>query len=618
MTDTGVDSKVLSGSALYRGQPDLSRFPLADNDELVYAPSTRTTAVLSPTRAQILQACRGYATLDQHASRLATEFNCGPQHLGALRQELSSLAQSGLLVAHQDLLGRFLRHPAAQAEPPRLSLLCMPTRNRPEFLFRALRSYAQCAKEFTRELSFLIADQSEDPAMISANAQVLAQLSGEFNLSFFHAGNEDVAEFSRLLSNQSGVPLELVRFALSFDDQYSVAMGANRNALLLASVTETVVQADDDSVCKVAPSPDLKEGLTLTSQYDPTGFWFPSEEESAVLEARFSQRDFFALHEQLLAKHPGRCISEAGLEFVECDQMGTNFVRQALDEGRHVVATSVGLGGDSGIGVANPFLALDGLARGRLVRSESHYRFVMKEQRMMRCASRATISDGAFISGVNIGLDNRQMLPPFLPVHRNEDGVFAHCLRACSVGSIGYLPFMILHLRTQRWNGTTEELVNRAVRNRAGDLIELLITTYQPLPDKSDPVRNTIALGRWLAQWGCAPPSELEEMLRIALTHMVSRQISNLEARMRKYGSYPPFWSSDVNLCLSAMRSALIDENLVVARDLLEVFGIEEARIRLRRLLRCFGELLQVWPDLRQASASLKERGWQLGKRSGA
>ncbi len=189
--------------------------------------------------------------------------------------------------------------------------------------------------------------------------------------------------------------------------------------------------------------------------------------------------------------------------------------------------------------MANPFLRLDGLTRGRLVRSEKDYRFSMSAQRILRCANNATISDGAFLSGVNIGLDNRELLAPFLPVQRNEDGVFASLIRACSVGYLGYLPHMIMHIRTERWNSDSEELVKRAVRSRSGDIIEMIIANYRQLPDRSDACKNMAAFGQWMMEWGRAPLAEFEEMVRMALCQLLSRNLFVYEARLKKYGGYP-------------------------------------------------------------------------------
>ena len=42
----------------------------------------------------------------------------------------------------------------------------------------------------------------------------------------------------------------------------------------LQAVGELTVQVDDDTLCRLAPSPSLRQGITVSSQTDPTEFWF--------------------------------------------------------------------------------------------------------------------------------------------------------------------------------------------------------------------------------------------------------------------------------------------------------------------------------------------------------
>ena len=613
-----MTAQAIFSNNLYRGALDLTRFPLADNQELVYNPGTRVSQVVPASRANIAQGCKTFATLDQHVSRLAMEFRIPPQHAESLRQELYALVESGLLIEQNDTLVPSLMHASALERPENIKSVCMPTRNRPENLRRSLHSYAHCAREFGRELKYVISDQSDERSAREGNRSILSDLSKEFGAEFFHLEGQDVHEFVALLTSRSGLPLDTVKFALLGDSEFPVAIGCNRNILLLSAIDEVLLQADDDSICRVTASPELKDGLSFTSEYDPTNFWFLSEEESDRLESRFSVQDFFALHEQLLGKHPGRCINQFGMDNVNVDQAAIGLLRRACLEKDKVVATSVGLGGDSGIGAANPFLRLDGLTRGRLVRSEKDYRFTMSAQRILRCANNATISDGAFLSGVNIGLDNRELLPPFLPVQRNEDGVFASLIRACSVGFLGYLPHMIMHIRTQRWNSDSEELVKRAVRSRSGDIVEMIVANYRQLPDRRDASRNMDSFGQWMMDWGRAPLAEFEEMVRMALSQLLSRNLFIYEARLKKYGGYPAYWSEDVKRCMAAMQRGLTEDNLVVASDLLEIFPADVARVKLQELVFRFGELVKTWPQLRQAARDLRNSGFELGTKVGS
>jgi hypothetical protein len=65
---------------------------------------------------------------------------------------------------------------------------------------------------------------------------------------------------------------------------------------------------------------------------------------------------------------------------------------------------------------------------------------------------------------------------------------------------------------------------------------------------------------------------------------------------------------------LGVLRQALPGPDYPVPRDLAERFGGTEARPLLQRLVRRFGQLLQVWPDLVAAARALRGRGVRLAQ----
>ncbi len=57
-----------------------------------------------------------------------------------------------------------------------------------------------------------------------------------------------------------------------------------------------------------------------------------------------------------------------------------------------------------------------------------------------------TVGDGRFCQGAILGLDHRDLLPPFFPVGRYEDGVFRTTLRALDDAALfGHVPSALVH-----------------------------------------------------------------------------------------------------------------------------------------------------------------------------
>jgi hypothetical protein len=111
-----------------------------------------------------------------------------------------------------------------------------------------------------------------------------------------------------------------------------------------------------------------------------------------------------------------------------------------------VLVTMLGAEGDAGMGSSLHLLTLDGDSRARLLASEAAYRHAVARRRVLRGVTRPTVGDGGFCMAMHLGLDGRGLLPPFLPVQRNQDGVFAALVRCCLGGGLfGYLPRAVVH-----------------------------------------------------------------------------------------------------------------------------------------------------------------------------
>src|SRR5438445_13876642 len=64
-----------SGLPLYGAAPGFMRFPVGNATELVYCQYDRTRHLLSAADAKILQTCRAFSPLREHARRMLAEGN---------------------------------------------------------------------------------------------------------------------------------------------------------------------------------------------------------------------------------------------------------------------------------------------------------------------------------------------------------------------------------------------------------------------------------------------------------------------------------------------------------------------------------------------------------------
>jgi hypothetical protein len=590
----------------YAPSPGLSGFPLGNTSELIYCPFDRTRHVLSAAEATVLRGCESFATLEEHAQR---HLDLGKFDAMAVQSALQRLVDARLLVAKQDLVARCLTREADNQPPATIASVCIPTRNRPDMLRRCVESYIQCARQFSRCISFVIVDSSDDASIREGNVAALSALRRCYGVDISYLGPAEKRDFARRLAAR-GLDARSVDFAILNPERCPNDTGSNRNALLLSTVGECTLQVDDDTVCRVMPWIAKREGVRFTSKFNPTEFAF-MDEEGRLPEERFESRDFFALHETLLGKSAGELIQRHGLETRGFEQPRATLFRRIEGGGARIAMTALGVAGDSGMGSSVLFLQLEGESRASLMRSESVYRNALSYHRLIRAAPQLTVVDQGYCMTLNLGLDNRRLLPPFMPVQRLEDDIFAALLRAWAEGSaFGFLPWALSHEPPPRKRLSPAD---RSAQISSAQIIVALIRSFSPMEAKGTE-RNLRALAKFLCEWGRAPLADLVEFVRMDAWRGASVQIARIEGLLQQHQRLPHFWAEDAERHIANLRAMVAMRNYVVPFDLAEAFGPELAMERAQRLAFRLGALLEAWPDLRQAASEERASGNPIGR----
>jgi hypothetical protein len=600
----------------YRSFPDCPHYSVGHNAELVYSPFTRRACTLSTVSAHLLQGCGYSATLEDHAARICREHNLAPAQWGAILAELSALTKAGLLVARTDLENHCRRHTEVQSASAPITTVGIPTRDRAPSLGHCVESYLESGRRHGWSNDYVIVDDSEEPQVRDGNRRTLQSLGARYGAAIFYAGPEDKVRFADALVSQCGLPREAVEFGLLNPEGCPIATGSSRNLLLLHAVGDVFLQVDDDTRCRLTPCPAAQPGLAFSSRYDPTEFWFLREDAPGAPEAS-AGADLLALHEQLLARSLSDCLAALGTGAeVDVDQTSAAFFRKLETVPGRVVVTAVGVVGDSGMGSSVGFLAREGDSRARLLQSERDYRRALASHQVMRAVTRPTICDAAYCMALNLGLDNRQLLPPFMPVQRNQDGIFAALVQSCvGNGFFGFLPWLLLHTPPTRRLASSNTDWKDAVRLRSGQMIQVLLRSIPLRRNLTNAAQNLRELGKGLTDIGSMPLMDFEETVRQQVWTQLSRQASQFAGQLQQFGSQPDYWANDVRQVLAAMAEDLPNECSAVPCDLAKGRDGRSASELFRCLVRRFGQLLQVWPDLVEAARDLRARGFRPANR---
>jgi len=594
---------------------DYTAYYAGDDFQLIDAPVTGVRQVLPAIAEPLLKACKQFRTLEAHAAAICqiAPFREVPPE--AVHELLTGLVAADLLVSHRDLAARLARQ-AGEHRPATITAIGIPTGNRPDGLRRVVETTAEHLARHGRRVRYFVADDSDEDRQ-AANLGNLHDLIERFGIEVWYAGPREKAAFAERLAAHCAVPLQTVQVALGHPAGWPSAPGPNRNAFLLHGVGEALLTLDDDMVCRIARLPECDDGLALTSSGDPTQCWYYPSREATIQSSQFVDDDFLALHEAVLGKNVGRLAAEwPGDAPLDLDHLASHFLKNQVPDGGAVTYTMAGVLGDSGLKESLPFFFADGPTLDRLLGVEGGHRAAMASRQMARGVLRRTISDTEFCMGANIGLDNRELLPPFQTAARNEDGIFSSLVRRCIPGSfIGFLPRTILHDPVVPREYAIDRFEEHVGVMEASEALPLLIWSWPEPPGRSTVRRRHISLGQHLIELGSLPPADFEERLREVWLTLFSSEATYIEHALKQYRPpQPESWPADLRRYLDALVARLEADPPITVRER-EHESPGEARAALQAFLRDFGGLLCAWPDLVEGARELRARGERLGRR---
>ncbi|MPY90190.1 MAG: hypothetical protein GEU99_19980 [Luteitalea sp.] len=594
------------------------RFPVGDGLELAVREQDHVGVVLRPEMAAALQCCQSFAPLHSHAAALQRVFT--GRALEALDPTLlcQELCHVGLLESETALLDRCGLHATRPTVSSKGSIRTFGwiTCERPNVLERSVTSYLENARAHGRAIEAVVIDGSLNAAACPRNQDALRRAARSLNVDIRYAGAAERAAYVAALAAHGNLSREILDFALGDPQGYGCSIGANRNALLLDTLGSLVLSADDDTICRPTPHPAARDGLCLYGRRDPTELWSFADRKSALAFAPPADIDIAAAHEAAL----GRSVSALARDHLESmglrwGPLSTEDVR-VLEAGTgHVTLSFTGLIGDSGMAThAGLLWGLDGACRSRVVDDEATYRTALESREVLRVAP--TLSAGALshCMGTAYGFDNRSLLPPFMPVRRNQDGVFGAVLSRCRDEAVfAHLPLALLHDAAPRSHGL--RLASPMVGRQLSDVFLFCILAHPRSPGRHPCSTRLHQLGSYLEEVGALPLHEFQRFLRLQLAAQASVFFATLDWVKRQYGTQPAYWAADLTKCAHDAREALQHPDAIVPLDLgAGHCDRDDVLAKTRELVRMFGALLGRWPHIVTAALELREAGTRLSR----
>jgi hypothetical protein len=302
------------------------------------------------------------------------------------------------------------------------------------------------------------------------------------------------------------------------------------------------------------------------------------------------------------------------VEQFDVSQASDDFVGRAAKCDGRVRATFSAHVGDPGIPTSVYFLYFEGENRRRLTASEAHYRAVLASRNVFVVSPSPAVGDSSTSPGMAMGLDHRELLPPFFPVLHAEDFVFGAALwQTIGNAFLAHSPLAVRHeprpgkgiLQPRDLGGE-----NRAVVFEFAHLIRRVILRFMR-GASSTPAARMKSLGEFLAAIGAQTMGDFLDFIHAQVLEHESGKLDHLETELREDTESPDFWRQDVEAYIAHVREALTHEDFDIPFDLKGERSDEANRVLMRNLFVGYGRLLQAWPEIVAIARDVHASGFE-------
>jgi hypothetical protein len=478
--------------------------------------------------------------------------------------------------------------------PPPITTVGLITAGRPASARRALHSLVHHCEIHGRRPRFLVIDGSKEPADQAATSSAVSDAAAASGHHLEYVGPKEAQEFCTNLA----VPTE-IETLLS-----PGSSGANRNLLLLMTAGEHVVTVDDDVVCESWAADGRDDGLALMGhQQELFEIAFFSNRATAFDTVARTAADLFAAHEALLGRSLPALIA-GSLRSADLTG-GCAHLRSALEEGRPLVvrATFAGLAGDAGVYCPYRLLFSAGPLRRLLLESPLTFETAMTSREAARIVRTNVVTHDCGCMAPCMGVANREVVPPFMPIGRNEDGVFGAMLAAFDAATLfGHVPVGVLHDSNRPSERPTGPILS-ATASRLSDLIISVVI-------RSRFFRTSTGDG-WLREMGqrFIELAELGSRDLAAFVTETTVKERGLElaqiAEVIGGGNCPEHWRDALTRYRDQLGASLATEAFFLPSEFHGFGTVEKGFLALQAFMLSFGRLVACWPDLWSAARTV-------------
>jgi hypothetical protein len=392
---------------------------------------------------------------------------------------------------------------------------------------------------------------------------------------------EHLAPFGATASFAVGAPFE------------RIPIGANRNLGMLLAGARPFVMVDDDMVCEISATDEHPGHVAIRDSEQLHYTQHFESEEALVAASRPTSVDYLSLHESVLGRSVRDILRSA--QTYTLDVFDRDAVA-AFSTPSRVVASTTGCHGDIGIG--QPIrLLLD----PRFVEvARADYASAFASVRSRRAPASLVLRRGfASMLGGGLGLDGRELLPPFAPWFRQEDVLFSALLaRTHRNDHVAGLPWSLAHRPVRAVAAAADVYDVTESPNRA--LFALLSASLfvEAEKDAAFGPEDVLRSASLELSALCRSTRSLQTRLDYFWSHLQASAIDSW-AQVAERATEPAV-RSDAERMLQGARQRFASHHQ---------FGSEAEGSDVREYAARYGELLGAWPDLVSAAREAASSG---------
>jgi hypothetical protein len=355
-----------------------------------------------------------------------------------------------------------------------------------------------------------------------------------------------------------------------------------RNVLQLDQVGHRYASVDDDTTSYFSTTPGASlEGWREVEYEDPTEFWFYPSAQAAFDDAPRAD-----------------VAGDAG-------HLGVIFMG-AL--GRDVLVAQTGLVGDAAMSPSPYLLTRHGITRANLLRD---YAVARASRHVRRAVLAPTLAAHPHFMTVCCAFDGRFLLPPFLPLPRDADGLFGQVLRAVTGSLIAHTPYCVTH---DPGASRPPMLSDLGASPSPAALARLVVDAWERPTEWRAATRMQL-LAAHLLEWSELEPAEFEARLCELRWAQLQNQAERFEqiAALQQAPSDTPDLITDADVGFAEWRGD-VREAARCRRQLIgNPFAIHPPGAHARATCAALGRLLALWPIVDNAARRLAARGLRVG-----